>query len=29
MPNKQFKQTLNAQHFWFASSLALPRNAEG
>ena len=26
--NKQFKQTLNAQHFWFASSLVLPCNAE-
>ncbi len=25
--NKQFKQTLNAQHFWFALGLALPSNA--
>jgi hypothetical protein len=27
--NKQFKQTLNAQHFWFALSFVLPSNAEG
>ena len=27
--NKQFKQTLNARRFWFASGLVLPSNAEG
>ncbi|ODZ54684.1 hypothetical protein [Vibrio parahaemolyticus] len=26
--NKQFKQTLNARRFWFASGLVLPSNAE-
>ncbi len=26
--NKQFKQTLNAQHFWFALGSVLPSNAE-
>lgn len=27
-PNKQFKQTLNAWHFWFALAFVLPSNAE-